>query len=169
MIIWLPLTLAIAEECPTSDLYAHKLDAYTIELGDVRVQFRMVIDEETVIEPEVEMWTTMLQACRAHQTLGHFESWQISWNNLASLGVAYQSARLREKWRLSREIRDLERETVIQYAQMLHRLELETGISVLWNVEEHPLAKGMVSGGRGSPKVYEYIFNQYNFVQYNQY
>ena len=167
MILWFSLPFAIAEECPTHDLYARKLDAYTIEIGDEQVQFRMFVDKETVIEPEVELWTSVLRACRADQTLGQFVEWQNSWKKLANLGLAYQDARWGQKWRLRRDIRHLERETVIQYAQMLHQLELETGISVLWNVDEHPLAKGMVSAGRGSSKVYQYIFYQYNFVQYN--
>ena len=81
------------------------------------------------------------------------------------IGVDYQSAKWIQKWRLKREIRQTEETIVIQYAQMLHHLELETGISVLWNVDKHPLAKGMVSAGRGSPKVYAYIYHQFNLVQ----
>ena len=88
-----------------------------------------------------------------------------SWKYLSGLGVDYQSASGSKSGRLKREIRQVEETIVIQYAQMLHRLGLETGISVLWNVDKHPLAKGMVSTGRGSPKVYNYIYHQFNFVQ----
>lgn len=168
MSFWLWVASVDAVECPPQDLYAYKLDAYTIEIGDELVQFRMVVQEEKVIEPEVELWTAMLTSCRADETIKTFIQWQESWQDLSDLGVAYQSSKWRKKWHLRREIRDLESTIVIQYAQMLHRLELETGISVLWNVEQYPLAKGMVSAGRGSPKVYQYIFYQYNFVQYYQ-
>ena len=73
MIIWSWLALASAEDCPKHDLYAHKLDAYTIEIGDQHVQFRLVVDEEKVVKPEVELWTTVLLACRADETLSKFE------------------------------------------------------------------------------------------------
>ena len=46
MILWLSLTLVHAKDCPTSDLYAHKLDAYTIEVEDEHIQFRLVVDAE---------------------------------------------------------------------------------------------------------------------------
>ena len=120
MIFWFSLPFAIAEECPTHDLYAHKLDAYTIEVGDEQVQFRLLVDKEEVIEPEVELWTSILQACRAEQTLeqvcrmaelpGRIDKiWE--WR------IKLQDGDV--KWRLRRDIRHLERETVIQYAQML--------------------------------------------------
>lgn len=166
MNLWFWINLSLAAECPKHDLYVHKLDAYTIEIGDERVQFRLVVDEEKVVEPEVELWITVLRSCRAENTLAKFVEWQDSWQYLTGLGLDYQSARCRQRWRLRGEIRNIEREMVIQYAQMLYHFELETGISVLWNVEEYPLAKGMVSAGRGSLKVYQYIFSQYNFVQY---
>ena len=168
MILWISLTLLHAKDCPTSDLYAHKLDAYTIEVEDEHIQFRLVVDEETVIVPDVDPWTSMLRSCGADETLAKFEQWQESWGVLSDLGVAYQTARWRKKWLLSKDIRNLERDTAIQYAQMLQRLELETGISVLWNVDGHPLAKGMVSAGRGSPKVYQYIYYQYNYIPYSK-
>ena len=166
MIFWFWTSGVNAVECPKSDLYAYKLDAYTIELGEQQIQFRMVVKESSVIQPEVELWAAVLTACNANGTLGTFTQWQGSWNSLENLGVQYQTAKWKQKFQLRKDIRNLEREIVIQYAEMLHHLELETGISVLWNVEEYPLAKGMVSAGRGSPKVYQYIFTQYNHVQY---
>ena len=165
MIVWLWLAWATAVECPTHDLYAHKLDAYSIEVGDEIVQFKLSVHEERVMEPDVHLWVELLTACGAEETSKEFVQWQNSWKYLSGLGVDYQSAKWVQKWRLKREIRQTEETIVIEYAKMLHHLELETGISVLWNVEKHPLAKGMVSAGRGSPKVYAYIYHQCNLVQ----
>ena len=164
--LWLPfISPAVAVECPNHDLYAYKLDAYSIEVEDEIVHFKLSIDEHEVIEPDVRLWIGLLEACAATQTLQTFIQWQSSWVQLSDLGLEYQSASWIHKRYLKREIRHVERLIVIQYAQMLHRLELEVGISVLWNVEAHPFAKGMVSAGRGSPKVYRYIYNQFDFVQ----
>ena len=168
MILWVWLHListAVAMECPTHDLYAYKLDAYSIAVEDDIVQFKLSVDEHKVVEPDVRLWVELLQSCEANQTLQTFVQWQRTWVQLIDLGLEYQSASWIHKMHLKREIRHVERLIVIQYAQMLHRLELETGISVLWNVEAHPFAKGMVSAGRGSPKVYRYIYHQFNFVQ----
>ena len=165
MIVWLWTAWALAVECPTHDLYAHKLDAYSIEVAGDVVQFRLNVHEDRVTEPDTQLWIELLDACKADETLQRFVQWQRSWQELGQLGLAYQTASWTQKWRLQRAIRDTERSIVIQYAQMLHHLELETGVSVLWNVEGHPLAKGMVSAGRGSPKVYQYIYRQFNYVQ----
>ena len=163
--VWLWMTWAYAVECPTHDLYAHKLDAYSIEVEDEVVQFKLSVDKGAVTEPDTQLWVELLKACTANETFKKFVQWQRSWENLSALGVEYQSASWIHKWVLKREIRNTERWVVIQYAQMLQHFELETGISVLWNVERHSLAKGMVSAGRGSPKVYQYIYHQFNFVQ----
>ena len=164
--LWISLVLpAVAVVCPTHDLYAYKLDAYSIEVEDDIVQFKLSVDEDKVIEPDVRLWVELLEACTADETLQTFVQWQRTWVQLSDLGLEYQSASWISKMHLKREIRHVERLIVIQYAQMLHSLELETGISVLWNVEAHPFAKGMVSAGRGSPKVYRYIYHQFDFVQ----
>lgn len=165
MIVWLWLAQASAVECPTQNLYAHKLDAYSIEVANDIVQFKLNVSEQRVTEPDVHLWIELLTACDAQETFKNFVRWQNSWKYLSGLGIDYQSATWTQKWSLKREIRRTEETIVIQYAQMLQHLELETGISVLWNVDQYPLAKGMVSAGRGSPKVYNYIYHQFNFVQ----
>ena len=48
---------------------------------------------------------------------------------LSDLGVAYQTARWRKMSNLSKDIRNLERDTAIQYAQMLQRLNWRLGPS----------------------------------------
>ena len=165
VIVWLWMAWACAVECPTHDLYAHKLDAYSVEVEDEVVQFKLSVDKDAVTEPDTQVWVELLRACAADETLEKFVQWQRSWKNLSALGIEYQSANWIDKWHLKREIRTTERRIVMEYAQMLEHFELETGVSVLWNVEQYSLAKGMVSAGRGSPKVYQYIYNQFNFVQ----
>ena len=165
MIIWLWTAWALAMECPNHNLYAHKLDAYSIEIAGDVLKFQLNVSEDGVTEPNTQLWIELLGACKADETMQQFAQWQRSWQELSQLGLMYQSASLVQKWRLRRNIRDTEKSIVIQYAQMLHLLELETGVSVLWNVEKHPLAKGMVSAGGGSPKVYRYVYHQFNHVQ----
>lgn len=154
--------VANASDCPKHDLYAHKLDAYTIELDDGLVEFKITVNIDGVQEPDINRWQTVLQDCKAERSILAFEEWQQLWDDLSALGTAYQTAKWIQKFRLRKEIRQAEKEVAIQYARMLQSLERETGISVLWNATGHPLAKGMVSAGRGSAKVYDYILYQYN-------
>jgi len=154
--------VANASDCPKQDLYVHKLDAYTIELDDGLVEFKIIVDIDGVQEPDINRWQTLLQDCKAERSILAFEEWRQLWGNLSVLGTSYQTAKWIQKFRLRKEIRLTEKEVAIQYARMLQSFERETGISVLWNASGHPLAKGMMSAGRGSEKVYDYILCQYN-------
>lgn len=156
--------VANAGDCPKQDLYAHKLDAYIIEVGDDIVKFKIKVDIDGVEKPEVESWQAILQYCQAEKSIIAFDEWRTLWDELSALGIEYQAAQWIYKLRIRKKIRQTEKEVALQYARMLQSFERETGISILWNTTAngHPLAKGMVSAGRGSEKVYEYIFHQYN-------
>lgn len=148
-------------ECPNQDLRTHRLDAYAIEVDNTVVDFTVSVDNEEVVHPDLTVWKELLASCDAQSTLVKFEDWKRSWENLIDLGLELHQVSIWHRRSVRRQIRKQEVEVALGYARMLKALELETGISVLWDMN-HPLAKGMVSSGRGSEKIYRYIEVQYN-------
>lgn len=153
--------LAYSVECPTGDLYTHKLDAYAIEIASDVVDFNIQVSNGTVEFPRIKAWSDILDACQAERTAQIFVQWQESWVRLGNLGLEIQQASWPKRYKLKRKIREQERTVALEYASMLKSLELETGIAVLWPLK-HPLRKGMVSSARGNGRVYRYIEVQYN-------
>jgi hypothetical protein len=150
-------------DCPNHDLQTYRLDAYAIEVDNTVVNFTLSIENEDVVLPDLVVWEELLLACDAQRTLVKFEDWKGSWKSLIDLGLELHQRSIWRRGQIRRQIRKQETEIALGYAQMLRALERETGISVLWDMS-HPLAKGMVSSGRGSEKIYRYIETQY-YVQ----
>ena len=148
-------------ECPSQDLRTHRLDAYAIEVDNTVIHFTLSVHNEEVVYPDLAVWEELLRSCGAQRTLVRFEDWKRSWKELIDLGLELHQRSIWRRGKVRRQIRKQEVEVALGYAQMLKALELETGVSVLWDMS-HPLAKGMVSSARGSEKIYRYIEVQYD-------
>ena len=157
LLLGLGLNLAEADNCPNGDLFAHRLDAYSIQLPQETIRFRLIEENGEVVNPALIPWEQFLQECGAPLTLSASNQWVESWSNLIRLGVELNNTPIWRKYRVRKEVREQERLIALQYASLLRSLELETGISVRWNPDEHWLADGMISTARGSDKVFDYI------------
>ena len=154
---WLNLSLAETKVCPMGDLFAHRLDAYSIQLPQEVIHFKLVVDNGVVINPALQSWEQFLRECEAPRTLAASKQWVESWSELILLGIKLKKTPVWRRYKIHIQIKTQERLIALEYASLLRSLELETGVSVLWNSDEHWLAEGMVSTARGSDKVYDYI------------
>ena len=146
-----------AMDCPTSDIYAVGLDAYTLEVQGERVSF--VLREE--VDPHVvSFWTELLFQCGAVETGVTFAKWSGHWVDLLDLGGEFHDLKVwqwKQRYILRRKIRDMENTIALEYVEFLRGLQLETGIKVCWKKGSHPLIKGMISTGGGSELVADYV------------
>ena len=157
LVLLFTAAIAVANTCPTGDIFAYKLDAYSLVLPSGKVRFRLIEDDGSIVNPALNPWQTFLEDCGAPVTLSASVEWEESWMKLVRLGKRANDVYFWNRFKIRREIRELERAIALQYASLLRSLELETGIAVRWNVDEHWLADGMISTARGSDRVYDYI------------
>ena len=158
MWLWFTLSLsALAAECPQTNLFVDGLDVYSVILPEQTLTFRFSIQDRVAYQHSIDYWRKMLQSCHANKTLKEVDTWEAQQQILEELGMKREATVVLGRWKIRKEISVQERRTALAYAQMLESLEKETGITVLWDLQHVPRARGMVSTARGSERVVDYI------------
>lgn len=148
---------AFANECPRTNLYADGLDVYSIVLHEQILTLYFSTQDPTSFQRAIEQLRSLFQSCEANETVRYLNTLEVEQQSLRNLGLQREQKTLWTKWTLRRRILEQEQQTALAYARMLESLERETGIAVLWNVQESPRVRGMVSTARGSERIVDYI------------
>ena len=158
--MWLWLTFgswALADECPQTNLHADGLNVYSIVLHEQTLTLYFSTQESTSFQQASEQLRSLFQVCNANETLRHLDALEAEQQSLRNLGIQRDQQTIFTKWTLRQRILEQEQQTALAYARMLESLERETGIAVLWNVQESPRVRGMISTARGSERIVDYI------------
>lgn len=148
---------ALADECPQSNLYADGLDVYSIVLHEQTLTLYFSTQDSASFQQASEQLRSLFQVCEAKDTLRLLEALEAEQQSLRNLGIQRDQQTIFTKWTLRQRILEQEQQTALAYARMLESLERETGIAVLWNLQESPRVRGMISTARGSERIVDYI------------